>query len=118
MVVKTDWTSTLRHIKKRCARLCAHKPLDAPDLAEIVDAWPELPEVIKAGILAMIRCVFLTLLPPSGSRPWEGTAPAILAGPLSCPMFGIEPGVIPRRMAVPMGGAEHSCAPSDLTAPS
>jgi hypothetical protein len=27
----------------------------APDLAEIVDAWPELPEAIKAGILAMIR---------------------------------------------------------------
>jgi hypothetical protein len=27
----------------------------APDLAEIVDAWPELPEAIKAGILAMVK---------------------------------------------------------------
>jgi hypothetical protein len=26
-----------------------------PDLAAVVDAWPELPEVIQAGILAMIR---------------------------------------------------------------
>jgi hypothetical protein len=24
-----------------------------PDLAAIVDAWPELPEAIRAGILAM-----------------------------------------------------------------
>ena len=27
----------------------------APDLAEIVDARPELPEAIKAGILAMVK---------------------------------------------------------------
>jgi len=26
-----------------------------PDLAEVVAAWPELPEAIRAGILAMIR---------------------------------------------------------------
>jgi hypothetical protein len=25
------------------------------DLAEIIDAWPDLPEPIRAGILAMIR---------------------------------------------------------------
>ena len=29
-------------------------PLDA-DLAAVVDAWPALPDAIKAGILAMIR---------------------------------------------------------------
>jgi hypothetical protein len=28
-------------------------PLD-PELAAVVDAWPALPEAIKAGILAMI----------------------------------------------------------------
>jgi hypothetical protein len=28
----------------------------APDLAEIIDAWPTLAEPIRAGILAMIRC--------------------------------------------------------------
>ncbi len=26
-----------------------------PDLAAVVDAWPELPEVIKAGIMAMVK---------------------------------------------------------------
>jgi hypothetical protein len=26
-----------------------------PDLARIVDAWPSLPDAIKAGILAMIE---------------------------------------------------------------
>ncbi|MGO9598357.1 MAG: hypothetical protein ACLP7Q_10235 [Isosphaeraceae bacterium] len=26
-----------------------------PDLAAVVDAWPGLPEAIRAGILAMIR---------------------------------------------------------------
>ena len=25
-----------------------------PDLAAVVDAWPELPEALKAGILAMV----------------------------------------------------------------
>jgi len=27
----------------------------APDLAEILDAWPELPEAIRAGILAVVK---------------------------------------------------------------
>jgi hypothetical protein len=27
----------------------------SPDLAEVMDAWTELPEAIKAGILAMIK---------------------------------------------------------------
>ncbi|MDA0991881.1 MAG: hypothetical protein O3A51_14165 [Verrucomicrobia bacterium] len=26
-----------------------------PDLAAVVEAWPKLPEAIRAGILAMIR---------------------------------------------------------------
>jgi hypothetical protein len=33
-------------------------PLAAPtdrDLATVVDAWPELPEAIKAGIVAMVK---------------------------------------------------------------
>ena len=31
-------------------------PSDTPhELAEIIDAWPTLPEPIRAGILAMIR---------------------------------------------------------------
>jgi len=28
---------------------------DATDLVEVVAAWPDLPEPIRAGILAMIR---------------------------------------------------------------
>jgi hypothetical protein len=30
-------------------------PLFAPDLMTVVDAWPTLPEAIRAGILAMVR---------------------------------------------------------------
>jgi hypothetical protein len=26
-----------------------------PDLAAVVDAWPELPEALKAGIVAMVK---------------------------------------------------------------
>jgi len=26
-----------------------------PDLAAVVEAWPDLPEALKAGILAMVR---------------------------------------------------------------
>jgi len=36
-----------------------HLPTDAcktdPDLAAVVEAWTELPEAIKAGILAMVE---------------------------------------------------------------
>jgi len=28
---------------------------DHPDLAAVVNAWPELPEAIKAGIVVMIK---------------------------------------------------------------
>ncbi|MGO8903852.1 MAG: hypothetical protein ACLQU5_36755 [Isosphaeraceae bacterium] len=41
---------------KRAAR---NQPrLDAPkdpDLAAVVEAWPELPEALKAGIVAMVK---------------------------------------------------------------
>jgi hypothetical protein len=29
--------------------------ISSPDLAEVLDAWDDLPEPIRAGILAMIR---------------------------------------------------------------
>ena len=83
----------------------------APDLAEIVDAWPELPEAIKAGILAMVKaCALLSTPSPSGSRPGRGWRREFAPDLFLCPMFGIEPGVIPRRMAVPMG-APNTHAP-------
>jgi hypothetical protein len=29
----------------------------SPDLADVVKAWPKLPEPVKAGILAMVKAV-------------------------------------------------------------
>ena len=38
-------------------RVCvvAPAPEDNPDLAAVVEAWPDLPEALKAGILAMVK---------------------------------------------------------------
>jgi len=38
-------------------RVCvvAPAPEDNPDLAAVVDAWPDMPEVLKAGIVAMVK---------------------------------------------------------------
>jgi len=33
--------------------------VDDPDLAAVVAAWPELPEAIRAGILAMVKAASL-----------------------------------------------------------
>ena len=39
----------------KCAAVDAQSaPVDAR-LAEVIDAWPALPEEIKAGILAMVK---------------------------------------------------------------
>ena len=39
--------------------LARHLPTDIcrtnPDLAAVVDAWPNLPEVLKAGIVTMVK---------------------------------------------------------------
>ncbi len=39
--------------------LTDHLPNDIcktyPDLATVVDAWPNLPEALKAGIVAMVK---------------------------------------------------------------
>ncbi len=38
-------------------RVCAVAPAleDNPDLAAVVEAWPHLPEALKAGIVAMVK---------------------------------------------------------------
>jgi len=38
-----------------CGARDARKAEFSPDLAAVVEAWPKLPEAIRAGILAMIR---------------------------------------------------------------
>jgi hypothetical protein len=39
--------------------LATHLPLDthqfSPDLTLVIDAWPQLPEAIRSGIVAMVR---------------------------------------------------------------
>jgi hypothetical protein len=43
----------------------------APDLQAIIDAWPALPEAIKAGILGMVRAAGGAVdLPPSSKDTW------------------------------------------------
>jgi hypothetical protein len=46
-------------LRSRAEQVAHHLPTDTcqtdPDLAAVVDAWPELPEAIKVGILAMIK---------------------------------------------------------------
>ena len=37
--------------------LAAREAPSDPDLAELIDAWPTLPEAIRAGILAMVRAI-------------------------------------------------------------
>ena len=39
----------------QCGALDAREAPFDPDLAAVVDAWPALPQAIKAGILAMVR---------------------------------------------------------------
>ena len=42
--------------------LAHHLPADTcktdPDLAAVVDAWPELPEAIRDGILVMVKAAW------------------------------------------------------------
>jgi hypothetical protein len=48
-----------RDLRKSPEALAPHLPHDTckmpPDLAALVEAWPALPEAIRAGILAMVR---------------------------------------------------------------
>ena len=40
---------------------------DAPDLADVLTAWPTLPEPVKAGIVAMVKAAG-----PTGTEQTEG----------------------------------------------
>jgi len=45
----------LPSIDDRLSLPLPYKPWVPPDLTAIVDTWPELPEAIRAGILAMVK---------------------------------------------------------------
>jgi hypothetical protein len=56
-----------------------------PDLVVVIEAWPELPEAIKAGILAMVKAArSCELTPRAGSDHTleHETTSGILSGPL------------------------------------
>ena len=45
-------TSNLRRLPTICPPTPVRSP---PDLAAVIDAWPDLPEPIRAGIVAMVK---------------------------------------------------------------
>ena len=51
-----------------CGALYARDVEIDPDLAVVAEAWPLLPETIKAGILAMIRATYGTNGPMGAGR--------------------------------------------------
>jgi len=58
---------------QKADRLCPPHVTNDPDLAAVAEAWPELPEAIKAGIVAMVKAASKTPRqkgPPT--RSWAG----------------------------------------------
>ena len=47
-------TCTEKHIRKTPGGNPLESAADDPDLARIVAAWPQLPDAIRAGIVAMV----------------------------------------------------------------
>ncbi len=48
--------SLIHHEKGReASNVALSLPYAPPDLAQVVDAWPTLPEVIRAAILALVQ---------------------------------------------------------------
>jgi hypothetical protein len=47
------------HLSQSPSSVAEHLPNDTcktdPDLAAVVEAWPDLPEALKAGIVAMVK---------------------------------------------------------------
>ena len=38
-----------------CSAQPSNRPEIPDELAEVIDAWPDLPDAVRAGILAMVR---------------------------------------------------------------
>jgi len=66
----------LRHIDDRLSLPQSYgAPELTPDLAAVVAAWPELPEALKAGIVAMVKAAL-------GGRPSDRSWKLCLGGGL------------------------------------
>ena len=55
----------LRLVRESIAPLPTDTCKTDPDLAAVVAAWSELPEAIKAGILAMVKAASTTITTPA-----------------------------------------------------
>ena len=58
----------VRNSAKQNAKQNAKRISDDPDLTSVIDAWPDLPEAIKAAIMAMVQTAAKT---DSKTRPQE-----------------------------------------------
>jgi len=50
---KSDHQTSIRPL--RATRVATPRLPDDPDLAAVVAAWPDLPDALRAGILAIIK---------------------------------------------------------------
>ena len=55
LVVTTDADDTCQSVEEHSASCSAFLAKNSPDLAVIIDAWADLPEAIRAGIVAMVK---------------------------------------------------------------
>ncbi len=62
----------------------APAPEDNPDLAAVVEAWPDLPKALKAGILAMVKAAFLRHPDRGGSGRAVENKPPMGGGRTAC----------------------------------
>ena len=53
--VKSSGKHTSHSKSERLSQLVSYKGSLPPDLATIVDAWPRLPEAVRASILMLVK---------------------------------------------------------------
>ena len=53
--ISKDLQKTIDEKARKSSDLGAKSNQIPPELASVIEAWPDLPEPVKAGILAMVR---------------------------------------------------------------